>query len=368
MLLGSISSVDDHIDFRGVSTPVNRYAKDNLGFKANRKTKFSAQTRPTDYKNKYKYLKPIDYSFLKGINLISRRIFKEYEAAAIEETRSFLYTHFNVIGYSIKSRIKAILCAREVSTLSIPNSAYAEKCLKTLINGFKTKNIALEDLRNITYIVRDRDLCLLNSLIKLAYDYGSCLLMPDQSLELRTETNVVALFQSRAHQICQDGGTREKAESYLRDSIELLKLFKAKLESDDFIIKDLDKMLPESSSEELRLIEQIIKLAYNHGSRQGEELLQLRSFQERVTQTTTIRLDRSATTNRYKADEFARNLIPVLDDLRNRGITSLEKIASELNDNNVPCSRNGSRWYASSVKILKDRIKSLQAESVSIIE
>lgn len=52
----------------------------------------------------------------------------------------------------------------------------------------------------------------------------------------------------------------------------------------------------------------------------------------------------------------AENLRPVIDDMRSQGITSLEKLASALNEGGFVTARGG-RWYATTVKNLLARLE-----------
>jgi len=55
------------------------------------------------------------------------------------------------------------------------------------------------------------------------------------------------------------------------------------------------------------------------------------------------------------ADNHARDLTPVLADIKAQGVTSLGAIAAELNSRHIQ-TRRGGKWYASSVKNLIARI------------
>jgi hypothetical protein len=54
---------------------------------------------------------------------------------------------------------------------------------------------------------------------------------------------------------------------------------------------------------------------------------------------------------RDKADEFAQKLMPLIDEIRTAGKTSLTGIANELNGRSIPTPL-GRRWYPSTVKNL----------------
>jgi hypothetical protein len=66
---------------------------------------------------------------------------------------------------------------------------------------------------------------------------------------------------------------------------------------------------------------------------------------------------RAGRRERDKADEFTQRLIPLIDEIRTAGATSLTEIANELNGRSIPTSL-GRRWYASTVKNLLTRLSS----------
>jgi hypothetical protein len=55
------------------------------------------------------------------------------------------------------------------------------------------------------------------------------------------------------------------------------------------------------------------------------------------------------------ADKFARGVLPVIDDIRAGGITTLSGIAAALHDRGIETVRGG-RWTARSVKNVLARI------------
>lgn len=59
-----------------------------------------------------------------------------------------------------------------------------------------------------------------------------------------------------------------------------------------------------------------------------------------------------------KADRHAQDLAPVVDSLRNEGVTSLGALANNLNDKGMLTPRGG-RWHKSSVRNLLERIDRL---------
>ncbi|WP_138485476.1 recombinase family protein [Dyadobacter bucti] len=61
--------------------------------------------------------------------------------------------------------------------------------------------------------------------------------------------------------------------------------------------------------------------------------------------------------NKNAAVEFARKLSPVINRLRNRGITSVRAVSRELNKRGVPTFRGDSQWHPSTVHILMNRLK-----------
>jgi hypothetical protein len=60
-----------------------------------------------------------------------------------------------------------------------------------------------------------------------------------------------------------------------------------------------------------------------------------------------------------KADDFARRLLPIIAEIKGEGHTALEAIARQLNLRGIATAR-GARWYASTVKNLLDRAKSIR--------
>lgn len=59
-----------------------------------------------------------------------------------------------------------------------------------------------------------------------------------------------------------------------------------------------------------------------------------------------------------RADQFATDLTPVLQDIADSGTTSLAGIAKELNERHIQTARGG-KWYASTVRDLKARLGSV---------
>lgn len=55
-----------------------------------------------------------------------------------------------------------------------------------------------------------------------------------------------------------------------------------------------------------------------------------------------------------RADDFARRLLPIIEDIKRKGHTALEAIARQLNERGVATAR-GARWYASTVQNVLDR-------------
>lgn len=60
--------------------------------------------------------------------------------------------------------------------------------------------------------------------------------------------------------------------------------------------------------------------------------------------------------NKAQALQFAQSMKPTLDKLHKRGITSMRKIASELNRKKIP-SATGKKWYANTVHVLLKRLR-----------
>jgi DNA invertase Pin-like site-specific DNA recombinase len=63
---------------------------------------------------------------------------------------------------------------------------------------------------------------------------------------------------------------------------------------------------------------------------------------------------KGADANRAEADKFARDVMPVIEDIRSAGTTSLGGIAAELNQRGILTARGG-RWYATTVRNLLAR-------------
>lgn len=61
--------------------------------------------------------------------------------------------------------------------------------------------------------------------------------------------------------------------------------------------------------------------------------------------------------NRKAADEFARQLSPMLRKIRKRGITTVRGISRELNRQSIPTFRGDSHWHPSTVFALQNRLK-----------
>lgn len=65
---------------------------------------------------------------------------------------------------------------------------------------------------------------------------------------------------------------------------------------------------------------------------------------------------RLAMENKRAAEEFAASLVPTLDQLKNKGITSIRAISQELNRRRVP-SFTGGQWHPNTVYTLLRRLK-----------
>jgi hypothetical protein len=62
------------------------------------------------------------------------------------------------------------------------------------------------------------------------------------------------------------------------------------------------------------------------------------------------------------ADKFGRDVLPVIEDIRAGGITTLSGIAAGLHDRGIETVRGG-RWTARSVKNVLERITRADASS-----
>ena len=56
-----------------------------------------------------------------------------------------------------------------------------------------------------------------------------------------------------------------------------------------------------------------------------------------------------------EADQFAANIMPIVNSIRASGVTDLRGIARALNDRGVRTARGG-RWHVSNVKNVIDRV------------
>ena len=65
---------------------------------------------------------------------------------------------------------------------------------------------------------------------------------------------------------------------------------------------------------------------------------------------------RLAKQNKQAAQIFARQLLPVIEKLRNQGITTFRGIAEELNHQGVPTFRGNAHWHVSTVFALIHRL------------
>ncbi|MGE0773952.1 MAG: recombinase family protein [Sphingomonadaceae bacterium] len=63
---------------------------------------------------------------------------------------------------------------------------------------------------------------------------------------------------------------------------------------------------------------------------------------------------RGAAANRSQADQFASNVLPIVQSIRAAGISSLAAIAEALNSRGVSTARGG-RWHAATVRRLATR-------------
>lgn len=64
----------------------------------------------------------------------------------------------------------------------------------------------------------------------------------------------------------------------------------------------------------------------------------------------------AVTTIKASADRYAQDILPVVDDIRAAGVTTLKGIADELNARGIMTPRDG-RWYAASVRNLVQRVE-----------
>jgi DNA invertase Pin-like site-specific DNA recombinase len=69
--------------------------------------------------------------------------------------------------------------------------------------------------------------------------------------------------------------------------------------------------------------------------------------------------------NKLKADTFARNINPLIQKLKNEGITSFGAISDKLNELRVPTFRPGHSWHKTSVYNLMRRIDKLYLDNAA---
>lgn len=74
-----------------------------------------------------------------------------------------------------------------------------------------------------------------------------------------------------------------------------------------------------------------------------------------------------AAENKASADDYAKELRPVIDDIRDAGHTTVRAIASELNRKGIETARGGS-WHPNTVQRLLKRIECLGMESQLTLE
>ena len=64
--------------------------------------------------------------------------------------------------------------------------------------------------------------------------------------------------------------------------------------------------------------------------------------------------------HRSKADLFALSMMPVIDDLKAEGYTSVRKLTDALNARQIATAREGARWHTRTVQLLLKRLERLQ--------
>ncbi len=70
--------------------------------------------------------------------------------------------------------------------------------------------------------------------------------------------------------------------------------------------------------------------------------------------------------HRAEADVFALSIMPIIDDLRAEGYTTVRKLTDALNARQIATATEGGRWHIRSVQLLLKRIQRLQeSESLS---
>lgn len=66
--------------------------------------------------------------------------------------------------------------------------------------------------------------------------------------------------------------------------------------------------------------------------------------------------------NRQTADAYAARLKPVIEEMQNRGITTVRAICQELNDQDIPTFRGTAQWHIPTVHRLLKRVDSFHVE------
>lgn len=68
-------------------------------------------------------------------------------------------------------------------------------------------------------------------------------------------------------------------------------------------------------------------------------------------------LDELNERHRLEADEFARSMVPIIEELQGEGITSQRAIAEALNRREIPTATGNGRWHQRTVHALLQRIE-----------
>ena len=144
----------------------------------------------------------------------------------------------------------------------------------------------------------------------------------------------------------------------MADDIEKLKKVKAILDDDSFRDGFLQKVLSAETKaldEHDLLVYQIIKASFDAGLQQGQ------------TKYTARISDSGRMAHMANADEQAKKLIPIIEEIKKNGAVSFYDIARDLNHQNIR-TKSGHEWYASTVRLLIERINRIKKGSKTIIE
>jgi hypothetical protein len=67
--------------------------------------------------------------------------------------------------------------------------------------------------------------------------------------------------------------------------------------------------------------------------------------------------------NKQRADDFAKNMQPVIEGLKQKGVVSIRAMTAELNGSKVPTYTGKGKWHTRSVHTLVKRMETIQERS-----